>query len=74
MADSDFAWLSEHATEIHDRFAGQWVAVFQSEIIGVGATAIEAAAEAEKRQPGVDFILEKVERDVDVIYAGFCLA
>jgi hypothetical protein len=65
----DFAWLTEHSREIHEKYAGKWIAVLNGQVIGVGQTAVEAAGQAESEHPGGDYILEKVEREVDVIYA-----
>lgn len=72
--NDDFAWLVEHSRENYEKYAGRWIAVLDGEVVGVGATAVEAAEEAEEKHPASDYILEKVERDVDVIYACFCLA
>ena len=71
---SDFAWLTEHSREIYERYAGRWIAVLNGEVIGSGNTAVEAASQAEVRAPLSDFILEKVERDVDVVYASLRVA
>lgn len=71
---SDFAWLTEHSLEIHQKYAGKWIAVLDGEVIGVGDTAVEAARQADEAQPGGDYILEKVERDLDAIYACVCVA
>ena len=69
MNTSDFSWLVEHAPEIFEKYAGKWIAVHDGEVIGVGDTATEAAAQAHKAKPGVKFILEAVDREADVIYA-----
>lgn len=70
----DFAWLTENSREIYQKYAGQWIAVLDGEVIGVGQTAVEAAEQAERRHPQGDYILEKVEREVDVIYACLRMA
>jgi hypothetical protein len=70
----DFAWLTEHSVDIHKQYAGRWIAVLNGEVVGVGDTAVEAANQAEREHPSGDYILEKVERDVDVIYACLRLA
>jgi hypothetical protein len=70
----DFAWLTEHSRENYEKYAGRWIAVLDGEVVGVGETAVEAANQAEREHPSGDYILEKVERDVDVIYAGLRLA
>ncbi len=71
---SDFAWLIEHGPEIFEKYAGKWIAVHDEEVIGVGDTATEAANQARTRNPGAEFILEAVDRDADVIYAGLQVA
>jgi hypothetical protein len=70
----DFAWLTEHSRENYEKYAGKWIAVLDSAVVGVGDTAVEAANQAEHEHPNRDYILEKVERDVDVIYACFRVA
>jgi hypothetical protein len=70
----DFAWLTEHSRENYEKYAGKWIAVLEADVVGVGETAVEAADEAERKHPSADYILEKVERDVDVIYACFRMA
>lgn len=72
--NDDFAWLTEHSLENHEKYAGRWIAVLDGEVVGVGDTAVEAANEAELAHPNSDYILEKIERDVDVIYACLCVA
>jgi hypothetical protein len=74
MNATDFAWLTEHSKEIHEKYAGKWIAVLNGEVVGVGDTAVEAAEQAEVGHPGCDCIFEKVERDTDVIYACLRLA
>jgi hypothetical protein len=54
----DFAWLTEHSRENYEKYD----------------TAVEAADRAESEHPSGDYILEKVERDVDVIYACLRMA
>jgi hypothetical protein len=73
MSD-DFAWLTEHSRENYEKYAGKWIAVLDAEVVGVGDTAVEAADRAESEHPSGDYILEKVERDVDVIYACLRMA
>lgn len=58
---TDFAWLTEHSIEIYEKYAGKWIAVFNGEVIGVGDTATEAAAQAESCQPNANYILEAVD-------------
>jgi hypothetical protein len=69
MSQSDFAWLIEQGTEIFEKYAGKWIAVHDGEVIGVGDTAPEAAAQAREKAPDGDFILEAVDGEGDVIYA-----
>ncbi len=64
---SDFAWLTEHSLEIFERYAGKWIAVFNSEVVGVGNTATEAADQAEARYPGQRYILEAVDTEPERI-------
>jgi hypothetical protein len=68
MHDNDFAWLSEHSTELFNQYAGKWIAVRDSEIIGVGDTATEAAERAREKVGDGEFILEAVDAETDVIY------
>lgn len=70
MNTSDFNWLVENGPEIVERYAGKWIAVHDGKVIGVGETAPEADAQAREQQPDGDFILEAVDRESDVIYAG----
>jgi hypothetical protein len=70
MSATDFAWLVEHGPEIFQKYRGKWIAVCDGEIIGVGDTATEAAARAREKKPGAKFILEAVDHESDVIYAG----
>lgn len=69
MTESDTAWLAEHSLEITEKYAGQWIAVYDGRVIGVGATAVEASDQARKVCPDETFILEAVEADADRIYA-----
>ncbi len=66
----EFIWLAQRSREIYEKYAGLWIAVFNCEVVGVGSTATEAANQAERKFPGADYLLEKVERDVDAIYGG----
>ena len=70
MDRSDFAWLVEHGTELDERYCGKWIAVYQGEVVGVGDTATEAAAQAQQKVPDGGYILEAVDRESDVIYGG----
>ncbi len=63
----DFAWLTEHSREIFEEYAGKWIAVLNGEIIGVGATATEAAESAEAAHPGGRYILESVDSESERI-------
>lgn len=70
MSSSDFAWLVEHSTEVVEKYAGGWIAVHDGEVIGVGETPTEAAERAREKTPGGEFILEAVDGEGDVVYAG----
>lgn len=69
MSESDFNWLVDHGPEIFKDYAGKWIAVHDGKVIGVGETATEADANARAAKPDVEFILEAVDRDSDVVYA-----
>lgn len=68
MRDNDFSWLAEHAPELFRQYAGKWIAVRNGEVIGVGATATEAARQAHEKAEDGEFILEAVDAEADVIY------
>ncbi len=68
MDESDFGWLVEHGPELDERYRGKWIAVHDGEVVGVGDTATEAAAQADAKVPGGAYILEGVDHDADVIY------
>ena len=70
MSSTDFAWLVNHGPEIFQKYRGKWIAVSNGEVIGVGETATEAAAKARAEKPGAKFILEAIDQESDVIYAG----
>lgn len=70
MSSTDFAWLNEHGAEIVEKYGGQWIAVHDGQVIGVGDTATEAAERARQAAPGGAFILEAVEAEADVVYGG----
>jgi len=57
----DFAWLTEHSREIYEEYSGKWIAVLDGQVVGVGDTATEAAAQAESKHPGAAYILEAVD-------------
>ena len=63
----DFAWLTEHSQEIYDKYAGKWIAVLDGEVVGVGATATEAAEQADAGHPDADYILEAVDPEPERI-------
>ena len=62
---SDFAWLTEHSLEIHEEYMGKWIAVSGCEVVGVGATATEAAEQAKGKRPDAPFILELVDPELE---------
>lgn len=68
MHDDDFAWLVERSPEWYSGYAGKWIAVRDGQVVGVGATATEAAEHARDGADDADFLLEAIEADVDVIY------
>ena len=68
---SDFSWLCEHSAEVWRAYRGRWIAVHAGEFIGVGDTAVEADEAARRKRPEGDFILEAVDAETDVVYAGF---
>ena len=74
MADSDFAWLIETNQQFYDKYAGKWVAIRGSEVIGVGETAVEAATQARKQASDDEFVLEAIDQEADVIYGGIQMA
>lgn len=59
--NGDFAWLTEHSTEICEKYSGKWIAVLNGEVVGVGDTATEAAGQAEEKHEGADYVLESVD-------------
>ncbi|MCH7720273.1 MAG: hypothetical protein IH988_04700 [Planctomycetes bacterium] len=69
MSSTDFAWLNGHGAEIAEKYGGQWIAVHDGQVIGVGDTATEAAEQARQAAPGAAFILEAVDAEADVVYA-----
>ena len=66
----DFNWVIEEGPEIFEKYRGKWIAVYNKQVIGVGDTAPEAAAEARRNKPDGEFILEAVDTEADVIYGG----
>ena len=70
MSSTDFAWLVAHGPEIFEKYSGLWIAVHDGKVIGVGKTAPEAAEKARETDPDGEFILEAVDDEADVIYAG----
>lgn len=69
MRSTDFAWLIDNGPDIYTRYRGQWIAVRNGEVVGIGRTATEAAEQARKDDPEAEFILEAVDSESDVIYA-----
>lgn len=62
MSD-DIAWLTEHSRETGEKYAGKWIAVLNGQVVGVGSTATEAAAQAEAAHPMSDYILEAIDAE-----------
>lgn len=71
MKDADFKWLAEHSIDLHEKYAGKWIAVYDGSVVGVGDTATQAAQQARKKAPDGEFILEALDPSGDVIYASF---
>jgi hypothetical protein len=44
MPTTDFNWLADHGPELFSKYAGKWIAVHDGQVVGVGDTALEAAA------------------------------
>ena len=74
MCSTDFAWLVAHGPEIFEKYRGLWIAVHDGKVIGVGKAAPEAAEKARETDPDGEFILEAVDEEADVIYAGLEMA
>lgn len=69
MSDADFTWLADHGPELFAKYAGKWIAVHNGEVVGVGDTATEVAAQAREKVGDEKFILEALDVSGDVIYA-----
>lgn len=54
----DFTQLPEDSAEVHQKYAGMWIAVAGGYVIAVGETATIAAAQAETTCPGRPFVLD----------------
>ena len=70
MTDRDFAWIVDHSSELFKKYRGKWIAVRDGRVVGVGATAPEAAEKARQEVPDGEFILEAIDEQADVIYVG----
>jgi hypothetical protein len=70
MRDGDFQWLVDHGPELHEKYAGEWVAIHDGKVVGVGKTAVEASQKAEKETGGREFVLQALDAESDVIYGG----
>ena len=68
--EKDFLWLGKHTPELQEKYAGKWIAVHDGRVIGVGDTATEAAENARAETADGEFILEAVDPEADVVYAG----
>ncbi len=66
--DQDFAWLIDHGAELVRDYEGKWIAVAGERIVGVGDSALAAAAEAREQAPGRPFILEHVLPVADIAH------
>lgn len=67
---ADFAWMSNNMRRLRQRYLGRWIAVSDRTVIGEGDTATLAAKAAERERPGAEFILERIERDLDAVYGN----
>ncbi len=65
--NADCAWLTEHSLEIYQKYPGQWIAVLDGKVVGVGSTATEAADQAEVEHPDANYILEWVDPEPERI-------
>ncbi len=74
MNEIDFAWLINNGPHIYAEYAGKWIAVHDSNVVGVGTTATEAATQARDTVGSEEFILEAVDAEGDVIYADLQMA
>ncbi len=63
----DFGWLTGHSRELYEKYCGRWIAVLDGKVVGVGDTATEAAAQAEKVHEGADYVLESVDSEPERI-------
>lgn len=70
MKDNDFQWLADHGAELHQKYAGKWIAVHDSKVVGVGDTAVEASQKAEETTGNREFVLQALDAEADVIYGG----
>jgi hypothetical protein len=68
MIQNDFNWLVDHGAELHEKYAGKWIAVYDEQVVGVGDTAVEAAEQARKVAKDGDYILEALDPIGDYIY------
>jgi hypothetical protein len=54
---SDDRWLARHSLEIHARYRGKAIAIWQNRVIAVGRDAVEVAAKADKIAPPDKWLL-----------------
>lgn len=66
--EEDFTWLTHQALKIYKKYAGEWIAVVNKRVVGVGKTATAAYKKAKKTCPQEEPLLEAVEKDIEVIY------
>jgi hypothetical protein len=71
MNEKDFSWLTDHGVELHEKYAGKWIAVYDECVIAVGDTAVEVAEEARKVAKDGDYILEALDPIGDHVYGCF---
>jgi hypothetical protein len=62
----DADWMADHDAELFARYRGKWVAVYGKRVVGVGATAIEAAQQARGVAAQGSYILQSYDELVDL--------
>jgi len=73
--DRDFNWLSEHPAELQRRYAGQWLAVVDGEIVAAGMDGEAVYRRARRERPDAEIVIEVVDRELtNPVYELACLA
>lgn len=60
-------WIAAHYMEIHEKYSGRWIPVCGNEIIAVGDTAVEVTERADARCLGKNYVLEKINTDLETV-------